>query len=457
MADLSQRTWSNRMVFVLATAGAAVGLGNLWGFPFLAGENGGAAFIIIYLACVALIALPIIIAEIALGRMGHLSPINTMKKLVKDHNASGIWKLIGFLSLAVPFVGFTFYSVVAGWALNYTIVTARGGLSGLTSDTSGAMFAGLNADPYLSIGFQGLVIIATAVVVGRGLKKGIEWATKIMMPGLFLMLLAIAAYNVVEADFIGAADFLFAPDFSAVTPKTVMIALGQAFFSIGVGVGFMITYGAYLPGVANIPKNASLIAGIDTLVALFAGLAIFPIVFASGLSPAEGPGLTFITMPVAFGTMAYGQIIGTVFFLLLFVAAFTSTLGMLEPIVSWMEEKWAESSRFLLSFAAAMVIWVVGIAPALSGSVLADVRPLAFIPALSDRDVFSSFFFLSAVIMLPLNGLLISLFSGWVIKKETFKKQLGMRNLALFELWHGLLKYAAPLAVLAITWFGLRG
>ena len=457
MADLSKRKWSSRLTFVLATAGAAVGLGNLWGFPFLAGENGGAAFIIIYLICVVLIALPIIIAEIAIGRMGHLSPIGTMRNLTRDLGVSKFWKSIGVMSLAVPFVGFTFYSVVAGWALNYTIRAASGELEGLTGETSKAMFGDLNADPIMTILFQGVIFLATAYVVGRGLKKGIEWATKIMMPALFVMLAGMALYGMLKADFAAAATFLFSPDFSVVTAKTVMIAMGQAFFSIGVGVGFMITYGAYLPGATNVPKSAAQIAGIDTMVAIFAGLAIFPIVFAAGQSPAEGPGLVFVTMPIAFGGMPFGQFIGTVFFLLLFVAAFTSTLGMLEPIVSYMEERWQKASRFMLAFSAVLVIWFVGIAPALSGSLLADVRPFFFIPALEDRDVFSSFYFLSAVIMLPISGFLISLFAGWVIKKETFRDQLGIKNEALFNIWHFLLKYLAPVAVVAITVFGMLG
>ncbi len=457
MSKFVHQRWSSKLAFVLATTGAAVGLGNLWGFPFLAGENGGAAFVLIYLVCVAVIAIPIIIAEIAIGRMGQLSPIGTLDALIKAQKASNFWKAIGYLSLAVPFVGFTFYSVVAGWALNYSIRSATGTLAGLTPETSGGLFGNYTADPLLSVGLQGLVILATAFVIGRGLRRGIEWATKIMMPGLFLILVGMIIYGMVAADFAGAVKFLFAPDFSGVTTKTVMVALGQAFFSIGVGVGFMITYGAYLPKAADIPKSAATIAGIDTLVAIFAGLAIFPIVFAAGLNPGEGLGLVFITMPVAFGVMPLGQLVGTLFFLLLFVAAFTSTLGMLEPIVSTMEEKWQDKSRFVLAFGAAMVIWLVGLAPALSASVLSDVRPLSFIPALADRDVFTSFYFLTLVIMLPLNGFLIALFAGWVIKKSDFKKQLGFKSDWLFNAWHLLLKFLAPLAVLAITYFGLIG
>lgn len=450
------QTWSSKLAFVLATSGAAVGLGNLWGFPFLTGQHGGAAFIIIYLACVIFICLPIITAEIAMGRMGHMSPIGTIKKLVAGHKAGPVWKGIGILSLAVPFVGFTFYSIVAGWALTYAIDAFQSAFQGMDSADSVAKFAGFVSDPVRNILLQGVVIMATALVIGRGLHKGIEWATKVMMPALFVMLIGLALYGTFTGAFGEAFSFLFAPDFSEVTPTTVMVALGQSFFSVGVGVGFMITYGAYLPEKAAIPKLASQIVTLDTLVALLAGLAIFPIVFAAGLSPQEGPGLTFVTMPVAFGGMNFGAVIGFVFFLLLFVAAFTSTIGMLEPIVSWMEEKW-QKSRFALSFSAALAIWAVGLIPALNDSFFNGARPLAFIPGLENHDVFTSFYFFTASIMIPANALLISLFAGWIITGGEFKKELGFKSEALFQAWRFLVKFLAPLAVLAITIYGLVG
>lgn len=456
MAKQIHQNWSSKLAFLLATTGAAVGLGNLWGFPFLAGENGGAAFIIIYISCVVLIGVPIITAEIAMGRMSHLSPIGTVREIIKTQGASKGWKVIGFLSLAVPFVGLAFYSVVAGYAIDYLIKALGDAFLGITSTRSGQMFGALEGDATRTILMQGVVILLTAFIVGAGLRRGIERTVKVMMPGLFVILLIMAGYGYFAADFAGAVQFLFTPDFSAVSTKTVMIALGQAFFSVGVGVGFMITYGAYLPGEAKIPRLAGAIAGIDTLVAILAGLAIFPIVFASGLSPAEGPGLVFITMPVAFGAMPFGQVLGILFFLLLFVAAFTSTLGMLEPIVSYMEEKW-QKSRFVLAFSAALAIWAVGLMPALSGSLLSDVRLLGFIPALADRDVFSSFFFITFVIMIPLNAFLIALFAGWVIKPSFFKKELAFKSDFMFQTWRLLLKFIAPLAVLAIIVFGLMG
>lgn len=456
MADLGSRTWSSKLTFVLATAGAAVGLGNLWRFPFITGENGGAAFILIYLVCVFLIGVPIITAEITIGRMGHMSPIGAARAIIKRQKVSRFWMIVGYLSLAVPFFGFTYYSVVAGWSLNYAVEAGLGSFDGFSSQSSGTWFKAFSAKPWHSILLQGLVILTTAYVVGRGIKNGIEKAVKIMMPALFIMLVLMMVYGMFSGGFGQAVEFLFTPDFSEITATTFMLALGQAFFSVGVGVGFMMTYGAYLPAAADIPKNAVVIAGVDTLVALLAGLAIFPIVFASGLSPSQGPGLVFITMPVAFGGMAFGSILGAVFFLLLFVAAFTSTIAMLEPIISYMEERF-DRARPILAFSAAALVWAVGIFPALSNGVLADIRPLEFIPALADRDIFGAFDFFVASILIPVNALMISLFAGWVIHVTAFKKEMHQTPDLLFATWRVLIKFLAPLAVLAITVFGLAG
>ncbi len=456
MADLTKRAWSSKLTFVLATAGAAVGLGNLWRFPFITGENGGAAFILIYLVCVFLIGVPIITAEITIGRMGHMSPIGAARAIIKKQKVSRFWTIIGYLSLLVPFFGFTYYSVVAGWSLNYAVEAGLGSFEGFTSETSGSWFGAFAAKPWHSILLQGAVILTTAYVVGRGLNDGIEKAVKIMMPMLFIMLVLMMVYGMFSGGFGQALNFLFTPDFRDITATTFMLALGQAFFSVGVGVGFMMTYGAYLPTNADIPKNAVVIAGVDTLVALLAGLAIFPIVFASGLSPAQGPGLVFVTMPVAFGGMAIGHVVGAIFFLLLFVAAFTSTIAMLEPIISYMEERF-NRARPVLAFSAAALIWAVGIFPALSNGVLSDVRPLSFIAGLENRDIFGAFGFFVTSILIPVNALMISLFAGWVIHVTAFRTELNQTSDLLFTAWRVLIKFVAPVAVLAITVFGLVG
>ena len=456
MAESVHRRWSSRGAFLLATAGAAVGLGNVWRFPFLAGENGGAAFVLIYLAFAFLIGVPVIMAELALGRMGHRSPLGSVKTIIREQDAQPAWQAIGIISLLVPFLGFTYYSIVAGWSLHYTIEAARNAFNGMGADDSQRLFQDLATSPGLTLFLQGVVIGLTAVVVGSGLHRGIERATKIMMPSLVVIMLVMVVYNVFAADIGAALTFLFAPDFSQLTRTSLLLALGQAFFSVGVGVGFMMTYGAYLPREISVPQAAFVIGAVDTLIALLAGLVSFPIVFASNLSPAEGPGLVFITMPIAFGSMNLGHVIGVLFFLLLSLAAYTTTLGMLEPIVSYLEERW-QASRRVLAAAAGIAIWVVGFLPALSDNVLAGVKPLGFIGAVSEMSFFEVFDFLTASVLLPVNALLIALFAGWIIASDALRRELAFKRNVYFTLWQVLMRYAAPIAVLLILISGLIG
>ena len=456
MAESVHQKWSSRGAFLLATAGAAVGLGNVWRFPFLAGQNGGAAFVLVYLAFVFLIGVPVIMAELALGRMGHLSPLGSVRAIIREQGAHPGWQTIGVVSLAVPFLGFTYYSIVAGWSLQYTLEALRNGFDGMGAEQSQGMFQDLAGSPALTVLFQGVVIGLTAVVVGKGLHRGIERATKVMMPSLVVLMVVMIGYNIVGADVGAAVTFLFAPDFSQLTRTSLLMALGQAFFSVGVGVGFMMTYGAYLPRDVSVPKAAVIIGGVDTLVALLAGLAIFPIVFASGLSPAEGPGLVFVTMPIAFGGMTLGHLLGVLFFLLLSLAAYTTTLGMLEPIVSYLEERW-RTSRVALACGAGLAIWVLGLLPALSDNVLAGVKPLGVIGVFAEMSFFQVFDFVTASVLLPVNALLISLFAGWVVKTSAIRRELAFDHDRVFMLWHLLLRYVAPIAMLLITVSGLIG
>lgn len=448
--------WTSRWTFLFATAGAAVGLGNVWRFSFLTGQNGGAAFVLVYLAFVFVIGVPIIMAELAIGRMGQLSPIGSINGIIQLHDASHFWQVIGKLSLVVPFIGFTFYSVVTGWTLYYAGQAITNAFKDVSSVEAQSLFEALTLSPMVTIILQGVVVVATAVIVGNGLRQGIERTTKIMVPGLGVILLLMVAYNVFAADMSSAIEFLFSPNFSELSVTSILLALGQAFFSVGVGVGFMMTYGAYLPKDISIPKAAFVIGSVDTGVALLAGLAIFPIVFATGLDPSEGPGLVFVTMPVAFSAMPFGYILGVTFFLLLFVAAYTTTIGMLEPVVAYLEERW-NRGRLALAIWAGLVIWLIGILPGLSDNVLADVRPLAFITGLADKSIFETFDFITASVLIPINAFLIALFAGWVVSVETFKSELGFRSDALFNVWIVLMRYMVPLAVLIITISGLLG
>jgi NSS family neurotransmitter:Na+ symporter len=456
MPMIKHSLWTSRWTFLFATAGAAVGLGNVWRFSFLTGQNGGAAFVVVYLAFVFVIGVPIIMAELAIGRMGQLSPIGSIKRIIQLQDASNFWQAIGKLSLVVPFIGFTFYSVVTGWTLYYAGQAITNAFKGVSSVEAQSLFKALTVSPMVTIMLQGVVVVATAVIVGKGLRQGIERTTKIMVPGLGVVLLLMVVYNVFAADMSSAIEFLFSPNFSELNGTSILLALGQAFFSVGVGVGFMMTYGAYLPKDISIPKAAFVIGSVDTGVALLAGLAIFPIVFATGLDPSEGPGLVFVTMPVAFSAMPFGYILGVTFFLLLFVAAYTTTIGMLEPVVAYLEERW-NRGRLALAIWAGLVIWLIGILPGLSDNVLADVRPLAFITSLADKSIFETFDFMTASVLIPINAFLIALFAGWVVSVEAFKSELGFRSHMLFNVWIALMRYVVPIAVLIITISGLLG
>ena len=403
--------WSSRRGFILATIGAAVGLGNLWRFPYLAGENGGGAFVLVYLAFVFLIGLPIMIGEMTMGRMGRGSAIATMAYFIRERGKHPFWKVIGGFSLLIPFVGLSYYSVVAAWTLDYLGLAVSGALSGLTGADPAVLFEARAAAPVSQFLLHAEVIGITAVVVGRGVQKGIEWAASFMMPALFLMLLLLVLYCFLTADFAAALEFLFRPNFADLTTHSVLAALGQAFFSLAIGVGMLITYAAYVPDDVSLPFSAGGVCVRDTFVAVLAGLAIFPIVFAVGLEAGEGPGLIFISLPVAFASMPGGRIIGGLFFLLMFFAAFTTTVGMLEPVVSWAQEHKGMSRR-RAALLVALGTWALGISSVLSCGAWKDVYPLGFLDIAAGKTFFDLLDFLIANLLLPLNGLLIALFVG---------------------------------------------
>ncbi|VAW01767.1 Sodium-dependent transporter, SNF family [hydrothermal vent metagenome] len=447
--------WSSRTAFLMASIGAAVGLGNLWRFPYIAGENGGGAFVLIYIAFILTLGIPLIMAELALGRAGKMSAIGTMTKMVRQGH-SPFWKLIGWLSILVPLMGLTYYSVVAGWSLDYITKALSGSFAGIDAAGSGAMFNGLlESWPRLTL-WHTVYMISVIIIISMGVKAGLESTVKIMMPGLFILLIFLSAYAMYTGKGAQAVNFLFSPDFSKVTAHTVLVALGQALFSLGIGVGALITYGAYLPDDVSLPKAAGIIAVADTLVALLAGFMIFPIVFQYNLVPGEGPGLIFATLPIAFGQMPGGMIFGIMFFLLLTFAAFTSSLAMLEPAISWFEDK--GTSRKLTSWITGGAAWAVGLLMLLSFNVLSDFKPLSFIAALADKNLFGIMDFVVANIMLPINALLLALFAGWAMSRKMISEQinfpLGSRG---FLSWQFSTKYIAPIAIGIVVYMMIFG
>ncbi len=440
----SSTTWSSKSGFLLATVGGAVGLGNLWRFPYVAGENGGGGFVLIYLAFVFLLGLPLIAGEMLIGRRGRGSAVHSVANLMRSENAGPFWRVIGWLSLLIPFVALSYYAVVAAWALDYLGLAATNAFDGITAVASEDQFGERVNKTLNQVLLHAGFIVMTVWVVAKGLNNGIERMSKILMPSLFGVILILVLYGMIRGDFSAAVKFLFEPDFSKLTGKSILMALGQALFSLAVGVGLLITYAAYMPREYSVRTSAAIICLGDTMVALLAGLAIFPIVFANNLDPAGGPGLIFVTLPIAFGNMPGGQIIGALFFVLLLFAAYTSAVGMLEPIVAWLEEKQPGRRKFLTRIAG-LGIWVLGIGSVLSFGLMANVKPLGFLGI--DRTFFDLADFTIANVFLPVNAFLIAVFSGWVIRRSTVDEEFANSGNKWKTFWRFSNRYVAPIAI----------
>ena len=435
-------TWSSRTGFILAAVGSAVGLGNIWRFPYEAGQGGGAAFILIYLAFVFGIGVPVMIAELGLGRRGRGSPPTSWARVATDEGRSRWWQSAGWLSVAAAALLLSFYSVIGGWTLSYLAEMLSGQLSGLAVEQSNAVFDGLLADEGRVVLWHALFMGVTIFIVARGIRRGLELTVTLLMPLLFALLIGLAIYALMAGDAAAALRFLFEPDFSELTPGVVLGVLGQAFFSLSLGVGSMVTYGAYLSERVSIPRSALTIAGADALVAMTAGLMIFPLVFAFGLEADAGPGLIFVTLPIAFGQMAGGQIVGTLFFLLMAVAAVTSSIAMLEVLVSWLEER-RGVKRSIAAIAAGAAMFVVGLTTVFSFSRWSDIQ--FFI-----GTFFDNIDFLVNSVMMPLGGLLVVLVTGWIVSRKSMRNELHTINDRQFGVWYAMARVVCPVALLAI-------
>ena len=452
-ADGAQQSWSSGFAFILAAVGAAVGLGNIWKFPYVVGVSGGGAFVLVYIACVVFVAIPILIAELWIGRRGHHSPPAAMRRVAEGAGRSGAWSLVGWMGLIVGFLIATYYSVIAGWTLAY-IGKSGADFGGASGADVAKQFDGLLADPLAMTGWHTLFIIIALLIVARGLEGGIEKAVKFMMPALFVMLLLMIGYAAVEGDFRAGVQFLFSTDFSKIDGPVVLTAIGQAFFSIGVAMGLIMTYGSYVPKEVSLTKSALIIAGADTLVAILAGLMIFPLVFANGLDPASGPGLVFQTLPTALADMAGGTIFGPLFFILLAFAAVTSIIALLEPIIAYAEDK-LHMSRKVACVLFGFLAWAVGLATVFSFNIWSDVTPLDGIKALQGKTLFDLIDYFTANLMMPLGGILMALFVGWRIRPDTLREDLLFASPALFTLWLWMIRVVAPVAILWVLYTSL--
>jgi NSS family neurotransmitter:Na+ symporter len=407
----------------------------------MAGENGGGAFVLVYLVCVFAIGLPIMMSEILLGRRGRRSPVGTMKILGQEEAGQSAWQLVGVVGVAAGVLILSFYSVIAGWTMAYFVKAVSGDFQGLGPEQASNVFSALTSNSGINSVWHTVFMFITIAVVARGVERGLEQAVRIMVPALFVLLLALLAYAVNSGDFSAGLEFMFKPDFSKVTGTTILAAMGQAFFTLSIGMGAVMAYGAYLPQETSIIRTSVAVVTADTAIAVLAGLVIFPIVFANGLDPAEGPGLIFQTLPLAFGQMPGGSFFGALFFVLLAFAALTSAISLIEPAVAWLIES-KGITRMQAAISAGIIVWLLGFLTVFSFSGLADFKFL-------QGTLFDNLDYLTSNIMLPLGGLFLTIFAGWVMCQNSSADELGGAG-TTYRVWLFLARYVAPVAVVLV-------
>jgi NSS family neurotransmitter:Na+ symporter len=447
----SSETWTSRWSFLLASVGFAVGLGNIWRFPYIVGENGGSAFILVYLVFAFGIGVPLVMAEWGIGRLGSgtTSASGSIKSVAHKSGVSTRWGQVGGIAVLAVFMMMLFYTVIAGWTADYFVLALSGAFSELNSKGSNALYSGLLSSPFRLAFWHTVIVILTVYINSRGIHSGIEKAVTILMPALFVSLIMMVIYAAFVGDFGAAMDFLLTPNFSRLTAESLLVALGQAFFSIGVAMAVMITYGSYLDQQTSISKNAFIVVGADTSVALLAGFAIFPLVFANGLALDSGTGLVFQTLPIAFGDLPGGRIFSSVFFLLLLAAALTSCIGNFAPVVAWTEERFGVShSR--AAFLAGFSMWLLGLGSVFSFNLWSDFHPLAFVPGFEARTIYDCLEYIMTNMLLPIGALLTSIFISWIVPAEKMRDELGLGGSVGFGLWRGLMRYVVPVAIVII-------
>jgi len=443
--------WSSRMTFILAATGSAVGLGNIWKFPYITGENGGGAFVLVYLACIAAIGVPIMMAEVMLGRRGRQSPVNSMRALAAEEGRPASWSWLGWLGVIAGFLILSYYSVIAGWALSYVFRTASGVFEGATADGVSSIFTDFVSSPESLLAWHTIFMVITMIIVSRGVKHGIERAVSYLMPSLFVLLTILLFYAMSTGYFMQGLEFMFSPDFSQLTAQSVLVAMGHAFFTLSLGMGAIMVYGSYLPKETSIAKASMMIAAADTLVALMAGMVIFPIVFANELQPGAGPGLIFQTLPIAFGQMEAGVLIGTLFFILLVFAALSSSISLIEPAVAWLVENHG-FSRVAASVWCGLATWLMGVGSVLSFNLWeTQTWSLSLFgeTLFENKTFFDTLDGLTANIMLPLGGLFITIFAGWMMRPESSKNELNTLEKG-YTIWINLVRVIAPVAVMVV-------
>ena len=442
----SRENWGSKAGFILAAAGSAIGLGNIWKFPYITGENGGASFVLIYLICIAIIGLPVLIAEILIGRTTQRNPVGAFFKL----SNSKFWAAIGGMGVIAGFLILSFYAIIAGWSIGYIVEAINGSFFKFPEPTSSAEhFQNLVSNIPWIMGYFGFFMILTMAIVFSGVQKGIERASKVMMPLLFILLIILMIRGLTLDGASQGLNFLWNPDWSKISAQTILLALGHAFFTLSLGMGAMLTYGSYMSEKDSIPGAALQIVILDTVIALIAGTAIFTSVFAVGLAPDAGPGLIFQTLPVVFSKMPGGYFFSILFFISLTIAALTSSISLLEVVVSYFvdELKW---KRHTAAIIISVFIFALGVPSALSFNLITDLKIFGY-------DFFGLVDFIASNILLPLGGLFIAVFVAWVwgYNKVIPNLRKGAQKFfdnypLLSSVWKIFLKYLSPVLIFLV-------
>jgi NSS family neurotransmitter:Na+ symporter len=446
-SSLPRALWASRLGFILAAAGSAVGLGNIWKFPYITGQNGGGAFVLVYLVCVAVVGLPIMMAELMLGRHTRRDAVGAFVHLEGKRSP---WQAAGWVSVGAAFLILSYYSVVAGWTLDYVYRALSGSFTGQPAEAIEGMFGSLVGDgPRQILWHLVFILLCLGIVIG-GVQRGIERWSKILMPILFTLLALLFVNGLLSKGAWQGITFMFRPDFHRLTAGAVLEAMGHAFFTLSLGMAAMITYGSYLAKSEDLLAASLRVVILDTLIALMAGLAIFSVVFSVGMEPAAGPGLVFKTIPVVFSKIPGGYLLAIVFFLLLSFAALTSAISLLEAQVAYLIDERGWKRERATGFLAGLA-FVVGIPTALSYNSLAEWK------LLGDRVFFDSADLLVSNYLLPISGLLIALYVGWFWSGAEEKEELIAGGAGwVYPTWHFLIRFVSPLAVAVVLFFKVR-
>jgi NSS family neurotransmitter:Na+ symporter len=433
-------SWSNRWAFILVTIGSSVGLGNIWKFPYMAGSQGGSAFVLVYLMCVLLIGLPLLIAEILIGRRGRGNPVSAMLNTAEESGSSAVWGLLGWVGMLGALLILSYYSVVAGWIVDY-LYKSLTGFRVETEEAARQSFEALQGNPF-QLGLWHTVFLALTVgVVARGVVSGIEVANKILMPGLFLILVLLTLWGWKVGDMSAAWHFRFDFKFEEITSSVILAAVGHAFFSLSLGMGAIMAYGSYLDKKSSIAHTSLWVVAAGTLVGLLAGLAIFSLTFRYGLEPSAGPGLILQTLPLAFSHMPGGGVFSIFFFLLVLFAAWTSAISLVEPFVAWLTEC-MDVHRFIAAWGTGLAVWLLGLGVCLSLNRWAEHKLFGF-------NLFDALDYLTSRLIMPLSGLAIAIFVGWVMNRTAVQEEMRLHSGGFF-VWYQILRYLTPLAILLV-------